>query len=257
MVPWQAAKRGRIPPPILHSSLPESAVGCGRAPAFARGVNAMYKTQRNYENLQRAMFPGVGEYGIPALEPVRECEVENWIGFNYAKGCEEPEQRGVHFFVDDYQFQRVWTNPDAYLPMLRRFQAVCTPDFSLYTDFPKAVQIYNHWRKHWLGAYLQQNGVKVIPTVGWSDESSFAWCFDGEPVGSTVAVSSVGTQANPESRRLFLEGWREMLHRLRPAAVIFYGRVPEGCDDVELIRVTAFQDVMRKRIISGVGAKMG
>ena len=27
-----------------------------------------------------------------------------------------------------------------------------TPDFSLFTDYPVAVQLYNHWRKHLLGA---------------------------------------------------------------------------------------------------------
>mgnify|MGYP000668335336 CR=1 FL=1 len=107
--------------------------------------------------------------------------VENWISFNFAKGCEEPERHGVHFFIDDYQFNRVWTSPDVYVEMLGRFQAVCTPDFSTYTDFPKAIQIYNHYRKHWLGAYWQAHGMTVIPTISWSDHDSYEWCFDGEP----------------------------------------------------------------------------
>ena len=83
------------------------------------------------------MFAGVGEYGIPTIQP-ELVDTENWIGFNYARSCEDPENHGVHFFVDDYQFVRLWNNPDAYLGRLRRFDAVCTPDFSLFTDFPKA-----------------------------------------------------------------------------------------------------------------------
>lgn len=71
---------------------------------------ATYRQQRNYENLNKAMFDGEGQYDIPALAPA-ECDVENWISFNFAKGCEEPERHGVHFFIDDYQFNRVWTSP--------------------------------------------------------------------------------------------------------------------------------------------------
>lgn len=189
----------------------------------------MYKQLRNYENLNRALFEGVGPYGIPEIMPVPYKEVDNWISFNFALSCDEPQIHGVHFFVDDYQFNRLWTNPDTYLERLKRFQAVCTPDFSTYTDYPLALQIYNHYRKHWLGAYWQLNGIPVIPSISWSDEKSFDWCFDGEPVGGTVAVSSVGTQKNAELRRLFMLGYDAMLERLQPETIIFYGKCPPEC----------------------------
>ena len=185
----------------------------------------LYKTCRNWENLQRAKYEGVGEFEIPRIFP-DSPKVDNWIGFNYAKGCEEPQVHGVHFFVDDYQFIRCWTDPDRYIPMLRRFQAVCSPDFSMFTDFPKAVNVFNHYRKHWLGAYWQEHGVRVIPTVGWIDDNSFEWCFDGEPVGGMVAVSSVGTQGTDEAKAYFLHGYEEMKRRLHPTSVMFYGKVP-------------------------------
>lgn len=207
----------------------------------------MYRQQRNYENLNKHIFSGDGPYGIPRITPV-ECTVDNWISFNFAKTCEEPEIHGVHFFVDDYQFLRVWTQPEAQLERLKRFQAVCSPDFSTYTDFPQAIQIYNHYRKHWLGAYWQANGVTVIPTISWSDYSSFDWCFDGEPVGGMVAVSSVGTQHNPVSRELFITGYREMLNRLNPSTVIMYGNVPDECEG-NIVRVGAFQEKWRKECL--------
>lgn len=189
----------------------------------------MYRQQRNYENLNKAIFPGVGAYGIPEIAPVICNDVENWISFNFARTCDEPEIHGLHFFIDDYQFNRVWTTPDVYLNKLRRFQAVCTPDFSTYTDFPLVMQLYNHYRKHWLGAYWQMNGVNVIPTISWSDENSLEWCFDGEPVGGTVAVSSVGTQHGTEQGRLFMYGYDAMLERLQPESIIFYGKRPPDC----------------------------
>lgn len=55
------------------------------------------------------------------------------------------------------------------------------------------------------------HGMTVYPSVSWSDERSYDWCFDGDPVGGIVAVSSVGTQQNKESKRLFLRGYEEMM----------------------------------------------
>ena len=200
----------------------------------------MYKSQRNYENVQKMMFDGVGEYGIPMIE-VTQYDGADFIGFNYAKSTKDPESKAVHFFLDDYQFNRVWTDPDRYIEMLKRYKYVLTPDFSLYTDFPKALQIYNHYRKHWLGAYWQMFGINVIPTVCWSDQESFEWCFDGEPTHSVVSISSVGTQNSGEKKRKFLDGYFEMIDRLQPTQIIFYGSVPEECNG-NIVRVKAFSD---------------
>lgn len=207
----------------------------------------MYRAQRNYENLQREMYDGVGEYGIPEIPPVTSVNVDNWIGFNYVRGCEDPEVHGVHFFVDDYQFLRVWTRPDDYISKLRKFQAVCAPDFSTYVDFPKCIQIYNHYRKHWLAKYWTDRGIKVIPTISWSDDSSFDWCFDGEPKNSIVAVSSVGTQAQAYSQQLFIEGYEEMLSRLSPIGIIFYGDIPDMVDTSNVLHLESFVQKWRAK----------
>ena len=47
----------------------------------------MYRTERNYENLNKGIFPGAGRFDIPILRP-ELTTAENWISFNYAKGCE-------------------------------------------------------------------------------------------------------------------------------------------------------------------------
>ena len=153
----------------------------------------------------------------------------NWCAFNNFRSVDDRRHTGIHFFIDDYLFARVWNDPARYAGFLGGFGAVMTPDFSLFTDYPLAVQIYNHYRKHLLGAYWQWLGLTVIPTICWSDHASFDWCFDGEPVSSTVAVSSVGTQNRDASRQLFLDGYSEMLARLRPTRIIFFGDIPAGC----------------------------
>lgn len=200
----------------------------------------------NFENLDKFIFSGAGKYNIPQIEPVTAYPGGEFIPMNYAATAKDRADKIVHCFVDDYQFVRYWNQPDQYIPMMKQFAAVCSPDFSTYTDMPLAMQIYNHYRKHWLGAYWQLHGMTVYPTISWSTPDSYDWCFDGEPVGGIVAVSSVGTQKSKESKRLFLRGYEEMMKRLSPPWVIFYGEVPEECD-WNVIRVKPHQDMIKER----------
>lgn len=204
---------------------------------------------KDYDNFKKMVFAGVGAYAIPDIYPCELAELDastKWIGFNEVLSEKNPSGKGCHFFLDDYQFERVWTNINRYLPLLKKYRYCMSPDFSLYADFPVAQQIWNHYRKHWVGAYLQKQGITVIPTIAWSDERSFDWCFDGEPVGGVVAVSSVGTQKNERAKTLFMVGYKEMLRRLNPAAVILYGAVPDGCDG-NIIKLKPFYDTIREK----------
>ena len=190
---------------------------------------ALEALKRNGHNLELGLFPLDGPLGIPRLVPAHLNDRIPWIPFNSVMSDRRKEAHGVHFFIDDYLFQRAWNDPCRYAHLLSGYQAVMTPDFSMFTDYPVTVQLYNHWRTHQLGAYWQSLGLTVIPSICWSDHDSYAWCFDGEPVGGTVAVSSVGTQKNPLARALFLDGYAEMMRRLQPEKIIFFGDVPAGC----------------------------
>lgn len=185
----------------------------------------------NFENCDKFIFSGVSEYDIPEIYP-EEIDIRGleWIPFNYALTAKDRKSKGVHFYLDDYQFQRVWNNPDRYTKLLSEFGAVTTPDFSQYTDMPVAMQLYNHYRKHWIGAYWQMHGICVIPTICWSDDKSFNWCFSGEPTNAIISISSVGTQQRKETKELFEKGCREAINRLNPTEILWYGYVPEEFD---------------------------
>ena len=81
----------------------------------------------------------------------------------------------------------------------------------------------------------------MIPTICWADKESFDFCFDGEPIGGTVAVSSVGTQKNRNAKKAFWLGYEEMLNRLTPDKIIFYGDVPSECRG-NIINIRPFSD---------------
>lgn len=205
----------------------------------------------NFENLDKMQFPGIPPYGIPEIKPenidIRHLE---WIPFNYAKTANDRINKGIHFYLDDYQFIRLWNRPNEYIPLLSEFGAVCTPDFSQYSDMPVAMRIYNHYRKHWLGAYWQIKGIHVIQTICWSTPDSFDYCLDGEPRNSIVSISSVGTQAYPETREAFAFGCRRALEALNPSEILWYGKCPEEFD-WNVVRIRPHQDEVKERWENG------
>ena len=191
-------------------------------------------TQKKVEgilNLGKANFTGVGKYDIPELEPLYENEIgdiKEWIGFNYVLSDKEPEGKAVHFFIDDYQFQRLWNSPEKYIEKLKRYEVVLTPDFSPYGDMPMATQIFNHYRKHWVGALMQEYGVNVAPTIRASrDERSFEWFLDGEPKGGVVCISSMWT-SDKEAKDYFIKEYNKMVDTLKPQKIYIYGNKVEG-----------------------------
>ena len=204
-------------------------------------------------NMENGVFDGVGQYGIPQLKGIRAKDFNpNTTWFNFISAVSQKKDRkdySVHFFIDDYQFERCWNALDTYTALLSQYNYVLTPDFSLYFDMPKAIQIYNHYRKHYLGAYWQSRGINVIPTINWSDESSFEWCFDGEPKHSVVATSTVGIMKTESLKRTYDKGFNEMLNRLEPSMIIFYGRIPEKWKDcgVKSIVIPPFYESTIKR----------
>lgn len=180
-------------------------------------------------------FPGAGQYGIPEIMPEQYSPVE-WIPFNFAKTAIKTDGVGVHFFLDDYQFVRLWNDPYRYINLLSKFDYILSPDFSTFTSMPLAVQIFNHYRKHWLAYFYQLQGISVIPTISWSDDSSFSWCFDGEPTASVVAVSTVGVMNNAKAKEYFMIGYNEMKRVLSPSKILCYGKLlPEIENEVEYI----------------------
>lgn len=69
--------------------------------------------------------------------------------------------------------------------------------------------------------YWQSLGLKVIPTISWSDERSFDFCFEGIEIGNVVAVS---THGNRKAEEEFMLGYNKMLQIIKPSAIICYGK---------------------------------
>lgn len=186
-----------------------------------------------FENQELMQFPAESFYGMPEMEPTQTAgdKMCRFMDYNQIPAKERKDYI-AHFYYDDYKFMSAWRHPEKYLPRLREFKAVISPDFSLYTDFPRALQILSCYRRQWCGAFWQYSGIDVIPDVVWGDEKSFDYCFDGIPEGGTVCVSTVGCinnkDWNGEQGSMFLAGYNEMIKRLKPKTIIVYGHMLEG-----------------------------
>ena len=199
----------------------------------------------NVKHLELLTF--TGEYNMPVIKR-EDIELNtNTVSFNNRT---QKECVAIHFFIDDYQFDRIWNNPGRYVEMFKKYDYICSPDYSLYLDFPKALQIYNSFKKQYLGAFFQSQGIKVVPTVSWSDPSSYDWCFDGIEIGSCVACSSVGCLRSKEAKQIFINGFLYMVDKIDPSQILMVGKLPEELHHLKgkCVFVKAFQDEIRERM---------
>lgn len=208
------------------------------------------KTVRAYNGLYYDEQRTEGKYGMPTLHPVSVGGVDRWIGFNYAKTSTEYDC-GIHFYLDDYQFERVWTNPEKYINILGNFRAVMAPTYSLYTDMPRPVQIYNVFRSRLLGQIMQDAGVLVVPIAYWGYEDSYEFCFDGLPENSVLSTYIVGLNKDKERCEMFCKGMDELIKRKHPKEILLYGNVNKPIDyDFGKIKVTYVQNEVTARMSS-------
>jgi len=182
-------------------------------------------------NIEKGFFPSSNAYGIPDIKK-DEFDIKELIPYRV-----DTRRNGTaHFFLDDYRFERVWKYPDSQIEELKKYDGVLSPDFSMYTNYPEAIQIFQVYRNRWCTAYWQSLGIKVIPTVSWSDENSFKYCFLGIEKGSTIAVGTVGVLTDDNAKKLFMAGFNEMIKQLEPKEILIYGNRLTELDGYENVR---------------------
>ena len=176
--------------------------------------NALF-TRNSFETIGKWEYPMIRKQEIP-LDGVRLVACSD----TRAKDRDENKECGVHFFVDDWRFEGIYRNPEKTLSRYSQYAFLLTPDFSLNADMPLWKQVENVGKNRWVGAYWQNKGLSVIPTIAWSTARSFEFCFDAVEKQSTLAVGMVGCKGNKIG---FMRGYNEMLTRLEPENIIVFG----------------------------------
>lgn len=162
-----------------------------------------------------------GRYELPCLPPCHSV-APGLTAFSRAR-IMSGDTSFIHFFEDDYRFERIWRQPRRYLPLLKAYGGAVAPDFSVYRDMPLVQQMYNVFRSRCLGYWWSRQGITVVPNVRWGDARTYEFCFDGIPKHSVVAVGTHGCVRSAIDKRYFSEGFEAMLDRVSPTTVIVYG----------------------------------
>jgi len=72
----------------------------------------------------------------------------------------------VHFYVDDYRFNRIWENPAKILN--GKIIAVVEPNTSLFDTTPLAYGLQQIYKKRWIARYWQECGILVYADLNVS-----------------------------------------------------------------------------------------
>lgn len=181
--------------------------------------------EKNYKKLVRNEFlyynKSSGKYDFPIIRR-QDVDISKIQFISYADtklNDKENSNKSVHFFTYDWKFNKVYSDAENELPKLSQYYCLLSPDFSLFTDMPLALQIESVFKNRWCGAFWQSKGLNVIPTVAWGNEKSFDFCFDGIEEGSIVAVC---TYYRENSEHTFMKGYNIMLEKIKPRTVICY-----------------------------------
>ena len=162
-----------------------------------------------------------GKYEFPLIKK-QDIDIDKISFLSYVnakKNDNENKEKTIHFFTYDWKFEKVYKDANEEFEKLSQYYCLLSPDFSVFTNMPLALQIESVFKNRWCGAYWQSKGLKVIPTVSWGEEKSFDFCFDGIEEGAIVAVCTYYRENCEEE---FMLGYNEMLRKIKPSVVICY-----------------------------------
>lgn len=175
--------------------------------------------------LIRTIYESNNEWGIPIVKrDIIEDKYLKLISISNVRMNRDNYRsidETVHFFTEDYKFNKVYNDYEKYVSILAKYKYLLTPDFSIFKDMPLPIQIYNVFKNRWCGAYWQDMGLVVIPTISWSTKESYSFCFTGVENGSVVAVSTLGNKFNKHE---FLCGYNRMLEIINPSLIYCYDK---------------------------------
>ena len=212
--------------------------------------------QRESRYLKDAIL--VGKYSFPLLRPTQVIP-QNVYSYTERNSVADKQNSWLDFFIDDSHFMKIgkikylyifreldelkripaikslfqllkyerleniYSRLKSIIKSIQVFEGVIAPDFSLYPEMSEATRIYNARKSRIVAYYMQELGVNIIPSLAWSCKGDFEWCFDGIPKNSSVAISTNGCKSEEYSKKIFLEGIKEIQEKLQPSNLIVCG----------------------------------
>ena len=163
-----------------------------------------------------------GGFDFPVIREEHEVP-RRMIPFSKALREKKDFRQWVCFYEDDFLFERIWNQPSRYVDALSKFEGV----------MPYSIQLWNIFRSRTIGAWLQQQGIKVIPNIRFGDTRTFDCCCDGISKHSVIAIGSLGCLKVKAYRPTFEAGIEHVARLLQPEAIVIYGSAPGNTPEIK------------------------
>lgn len=129
----------------------------------------------------------------------------------------------VCFYENDSSSEEAWRDPLGVAERLKAYPGVIAPDFSVYGDMPKHVQMWQIFRSCALAALWQQCDIAVIPNIRCARSDLLPIACGGIETGSTVAIGTYGFTRDLEERRIIEETIDYIGSEISPQRLVIYG----------------------------------
>lgn len=191
--------------------------------------------------LEDAKFAGY--YDMPVIDVKVDELPKHVVAYSQLTSTNIEPNTFCHFYEFDYKFDGrdgVWNSmiQGTYfkrgfnLEKLDNLAGIISPDYSTYMDMPRCMQIWNIYRSRTVCYRLNQSGYLCVPNVRWTDEESYKYAFDGIAEGCAVAVGTLGCSKEDYDKYLFINGFEELIIRIKSSLIIIYGSLTKEIKDV-------------------------
>lgn len=199
------------------------------------------------------VFPGANYYDIPDLVPAGLLDklpdpIDTWGGhdatpddgvttwvWNYGVASKKdlPMDRAILcFFTYDTYFESFWDNPAFMTAKVLNagIKMAVVPDYSYYTETGVATWVFNNYRAQWVGRYMQEAGIKVIPRIQYAIDKKDSHSLDfntlGIPKGCPIVAKSSHNANSKEEFELEVYGLQKSLEKVEAETLLIYGGNP-------------------------------
>ena len=91
----------------------------------------------------------LSEFGFPIL-PAVNLSPNDTVDFreSLSRTLSNHADKSVNFYLHDEKFESVWNSPDRYIDHFRAFDCILGLDYSIDTQMPLVMQMWNKYRNH-------------------------------------------------------------------------------------------------------------
>lgn len=109
----------------------------------------------------QVLLPTDNEYDIPVLRLDLQARLLDVPFARWGRETRKSRMRGTwHFYTDDSRFNRLWERPQDLINS--GCVAAVEPNFSVGTQTPRALAIYQTYRKRYLARLWQEYGIRIL-----------------------------------------------------------------------------------------------